>query len=577
MPTTWVRVSLLLFVGLFILKPSFGEYKTEPIVASGSDPISLNGHFQYWVDDTRSISIEDFWQAKDSLPFQQEPEGKVLRVRSGQGWAWAIVYIQQDSSVLTEGNYWRLQVNYPPIDQVDAYVLQPDSSWVKMSNGEYVPSEQRVMRTTSPIYPIPNVPGITTVVLHLRPASGSIIAPIQLKKQTQLQAQNAMQNMGYGFFYGALALCLVFNLVWFGFTKYKPSLYYVLFIVVYIVNRLVYNGHMFLFFLSPEDVSPNLVAFLSNIWYGVPAIFFTIHFLGLTTLLPRFTVWLKRIALLQFLAPFIVFLPTQGAWMVLIMVLPYISAFLCTFSGVVALIKGQRFAWIFLASSAVFYFGDAAFNLQAFQIIEYRSWQTWLNNYTTLAQIGLLSMALAVRYTLVQRSAKEAQSNALDLAKESERLLQAQNERLDGLVKDRTQALQAQNKQLRRHKELVHHINQNLERMVQERTEKAKEAQQHLLQFAFLSAHELRGPLARILGLNYLLKMKAVKPEENPMILYQVDKAAQEMDFVVKEITRTLEDSGYLTEESGLTVQEMRQRWKVQIPDPEVSVPSEDQ
>ncbi|MEL6536118.1 MAG: 7TM diverse intracellular signaling domain-containing protein [Bacteroidota bacterium] len=550
----------------------------EPVDASGNDIISLDGRCIFWTDVTRSTTIDEFWNARDSLPFEAEPEGEVLRVSGAKGWVWAILYINQDSTVLQEGNFWRLQVNYPPIDQVDMYVLGQDSTWHKMSSGEHVNPEDRVMRTITPVFPIPNVPGTFPVVLHFRPSSGSIIAPLRLMKQTVLQSQNALQNMAFGTFYGALALFLVFNLVWFAFTRYRPSLYYAGFIAIYVINRLVYNGHMFLFFLSPQEWPPNLIAFLSNMWYGVPAVFFTIHFLDLKNLLPKWVLWLKILALAQLITPLVVFLPvTYGYWVYGIMMLPYLNAVLNIVVGVIALFKKHQLALVFLASWLIFYFGDAAFNLQAFQLIEYRPWQTVLNNFTTLFQIVLLSMALALRYALVQKSAKDAQAKALVLAKESERLLQAQNERLDVLVKERTKVLQTQNTQLRRHKELVQHINQNLERMVQERTEKAKEAQQHLLQFAFLSAHELRGPLARILGLNYLLKMKAVKPEENHMILFQVDKAAQEMDYVVKEITRTLEDSGYLTPESGLTVQEMRQRWRIQLPDPESSIPAEDQ
>ncbi|HAA11470.1 MAG TPA: hypothetical protein DCE41_07115 [Cytophagales bacterium] len=578
MPITWGRQLLCLIVGSSFSFYTFGEGTKGPIDASGKDPISLDGQFEYWIDASRSVGIDDFWRSRDSLPLQQEPPGTVLRASGRLGWAWGILYLNQDSSVLQEGNFWRLQVNYPPIDQVDMYVLNADSTWCKMSSGEYVRREDRVMRTITPIFPVPNVPGTSTIILHFRPESGSIIAPLRLQKQTTIQAQQAMQNMGFGSFYGALALFLVFNIVWFAFTRYRPTLYYAGFIAIFIINRLVYNGHMFLFFLSPEDVSPNLIAFLSNLWYGVPAIYFTIYFLDLNQRLPRWVPWLKRLALVQTVAPLltIVFIE-QFSWLYSVIALPYISCTITTVVGILALMQKHRQAWVFLASWVVFYFGDAAFNLQAYHIIDYRPWQTVLINYTTLFQIVLLSMALALRYALVQKSAKEAQVTTLELTRESERLLQAQNERLDGLVKERTKALQAQNKQLRRQKELVHHINQNLERMVQERTEKAKEAQQHLLQFAFLSAHELRGPLARILGLNYLLKMEAVQPEENPMILFQVDKAAQEMDFVVKEITRTLEDSGYLAEESGLTVQEMRDRWRVQLPDPEVPISSEDQ
>ncbi|RAW01410.1 tetratricopeptide repeat protein [Pseudochryseolinea flava] len=87
----------------------------------------------------------------------------------------------------------------------------------------------------------------------------------------------------------------------------------------------------------------------------------------------------------------------------------------------------------------------------------------------------------------------------------------------------------------------IHKMNENLEAMVQERTEKIKFQNQKLIEFTFFTAHEVRGPVARILGLIELSKLDEIQADEKIQILKRLEEAGLELDEVIRQINRKME------------------------------------
>lgn len=87
----------------------------------------------------------------------------------------------------------------------------------------------------------------------------------------------------------------------------------------------------------------------------------------------------------------------------------------------------------------------------------------------------------------------------------------------------------------------IHKMNENLEAMVQERTEKIKFQNQKLIEFTFFTAHEVRGPVARILGLIELSKLDEIEADEKIQILKRLEEAGLELDEVIRQINRKME------------------------------------
>lgn len=84
-------------------------------------------------------------------------------------------------------------------------------------------------------------------------------------------------------------------------------------------------------------------------------------------------------------------------------------------------------------------------------------------------------------------------------------------------------------------------LNNSLELKVAERTKELSEKNNKLSQYAFLNAHKLRAPLARLIGLLQLLKYPISDQKEKDRILELIEQSAQELDMIITTINNNLE------------------------------------
>ncbi|MBS1506473.1 MAG: hypothetical protein JSS79_07505 [Bacteroidetes bacterium] len=175
-------------------------------------------------------------------------------------------------------------------------------------------------------------------------------------------------------------------------------------------------------------------------------------------------------------------------------------------------------------------------------------WKTWW--FTTLA-VSMIVMASVAYYrnrigAITRRNKKledEVAKRTTELVLRDEEIL-AQNN--DLLIQ--REALANQNKELQAARQIIEEQNnairernESLESEIKERTKDLVEYNQQLEQFAFISAHNLRGPVARILGLGNILEYARNNPEEVKLILDKLIYSTQELDDVVKDLNTILE------------------------------------
>ncbi len=135
------------------------------------------------------------------------------------------------------------------------------------------------------------------------------------------------------------------------------------------------------------------------------------------------------------------------------------------------------------------------------------------------------------------------------------RRIKKQKNALEGVVNEKTkelinvnEELSAQNHQLQdakitienRNKE-IRDRNETLEEEVNRRTKELVEYNQQLEQFAFVTAHNLRGPVARVLGLGNILNLTENVPHEVKTITDKLVFTAEEIDSVVSDLNQILQ------------------------------------
>src|SRR5204862_7691914 len=92
-----------------------------------------------------------------------------------------------------------------------------------------------------------------------------------------------------------------------------------------------------------------------------------------------------------------------------------------------------------------------------------------------------------------------------------------------------------------RQKDEILNQNETLEEEVQNRTAELVQNNPQLEQYAFITAHNLRAPVARIMGLGQLMKMEKSDTKETKFIIDRLVEASEELDKVIKELNVILD------------------------------------
>jgi len=106
-------------------------------------------------------------------------------------------------------------------------------------------------------------------------------------------------------------------------------------------------------------------------------------------------------------------------------------------------------------------------------------------------------------------------------------------------LKERKEEIEMQNEELLLGKENLSQINQHLESLVEERTQKIRKQNEILLNYAYTNAHHVRGPVARLLGLIQLSRMKT--DLDYPWFFEKVEHETRSIDLIIKQIGSELE------------------------------------
>jgi signal transduction histidine kinase len=86
--------------------------------------------------------------------------------------------------------------------------------------------------------------------------------------------------------------------------------------------------------------------------------------------------------------------------------------------------------------------------------------------------------------------------------------------------------------------EQMEKLNANLEQIVKQKTFRIEQKNKQLSEIAYTNAHQVRGPLARILG---LLQLIAMDPHSTGQYLVRIDNEANNMDDIIQKVGRSIE------------------------------------
>ncbi len=101
-------------------------------------------------------------------------------------------------------------------------------------------------------------------------------------------------------------------------------------------------------------------------------------------------------------------------------------------------------------------------------------------------------------------------------------------------------ALKASYEALQVQDEEIRSINENLERLVRDRTQELEKKNIALEEYAFINAHKLRAPVASILGLMNIFRTVALD-DEGKIVMNHLEESTKKLDDIVGDITDAIE------------------------------------
>lgn len=165
--------------------------------------------------------------------------------------------------------------------------------------------------------------------------------------------------------------------------------------------------------------------------------------------------------------------------------------------------------------------------------------------------------ALTVAETLTRTFEEKVTERTFELKQKNDEMLAQHEEYIQQqeMLNNQSHFLAEKNRKLQRARELIHSKNRelkkrsiNLEAEVRQRThdlmvinKELLEQNNQLEQFAFMVAHNLRAPIARILGLINLMKLESLVTPPVEFYIDSIDVATQRLEEVIKDLNTILE------------------------------------
>ena len=160
--------------------------------------------------------------------------------------------------------------------------------------------------------------------------------------------------------------------------------------------------------------------------------------------------------------------------------------------------------------------------------------------FRSYKRIKLKNTELSLKNSEIDRQRDQIKNQHDELILLNEELRSQQEE-----VMSQRDALADKNAEIESISNQIADDNEKLELLVAQRTEALENQNTKLSTYAFLNAHKLRAPLARIMGLVNLLQMKT-EPREKPTIMSHLAQSSDELSDVVGSINKSFQDETIL-------------------------------
>ena len=536
-----------LFTGIFLLLSGILSAQSVIDLSAVEVGQAVGLQVDYYRDTTHRLALDEVMASPIASDFVPS-SNPVLNFGLGDATYWLRFRIRNPNP---ETDPWLIELAYPLLDSVFFYQPLPEGGWKETVSGELIGVSSLPIPYKHFLFPVAAPDSAThTYYIRVRTESSARF-PIFVRRSATLFNEITTEEIAFGIFYGAMLVMILYNLFLFFALRERSYLFYCAFIFLNTCVQATFNGHIQLADIAVSYANTWLL--LSMFGAALFGVIFTITFLQTKRFLPLLHQILVGSAVI-----------TSLCWVLSFFVSYYISAMAASFlfltipfaawlSGLKAWLKGNSSARYFLVAWTLYLTSVTLISLRTLGLIPGSMPLELAMQLGSMLDAVLLSLALADRINEFRKERIKNQERALKEAREKEQFVQRQNRLLEERVVERTEEISAQNEELQVQQDTIAELNEqllmqneDLEEQVGRRTRALDRSNRELAsqnkrleQFASITSHNLRGPIANILGLNSVFERQNLN-ELNRQCLDHLQKATLSLDMVIRDLNEIL-------------------------------------
>lgn len=539
------------------------------------EKVVLTDHFEgkligkqisFLKDENRNLTLNEILSPNIQKQFVQSKEN-IPSYGKGDFALWIKIEVSNEA---TEILPWYLEIAYPTFDSLH-FFSAGKSGWQSRLVGDVMPFSVRSFEHRNFIFDLPIKPGEEHTFYIRISTRGSIIVPIEINQLKNFHSKHVKEDLLFGIFYGIMGVMMLYNLFLAASIQSYSYLFYVLIILGNLLTLSALNGHALQHIWGDWPWMGNvIVVFGIGLWIGASNLFAR-RFLE------------ARIYSVAYNKIFIIMAILGGLLMLSSLLLEYkwslwfgnillaINCINLLVSGIFFWVRRVLIAKLFTIAWSLYLLGVIMYNFRNLGLFPVNFFTSHILEVGAIIEVIILSIALGFKYRSLELERREAKNLAIKALAENKRIVEENNELLEKSIEERTKELRerqeeilAKNKELEKknsklteaydiigeQNEILKEYSENLEIVVSQRTvelstsnRELAENVQKLEQYAYITAHNLRGPVARLMGLIHLLKIKPeqIKDPETLNIIDKIKYSGKELDTIIRDMNTILE------------------------------------
>ncbi|NCN09967.1 MAG: SpoIIE family protein phosphatase [Leptospira sp.] len=289
-------INRLLPIVIFVIYLFTSHLKADPILLDSiHEEIPLTSNTIYLIDEGNSLTIDNL--LTDTELNWNLNTGKVLNFGPKGHTVWTKIQIRFPENINPP---YFIKFDFPTIDDIEFYEINDSNQVTKqISTGDSQPFYSRPIPSHVFLFPFTPSANETKTFLVRARTTASLSIPLSLMDYKTLYENDTIIYLMFGLYFGLILAMLVYNFVFYLYTKDISNALYIFYAFSYFV--VVFAGFGFGFrFIYPESVLIEERIFISAVAINsAMAIVFSIQFLKLKRSYPRLTKFLYSFAVIS--------------------------------------------------------------------------------------------------------------------------------------------------------------------------------------------------------------------------------------------------------------------------------------